>query len=345
MLFYRADSGAPAGAGGADGTGQQAFGESRLAREVEIIVAGAGIAGLTAGLTAARLGRSTLVLTGDVLGGHLLNIEKIDGFPGFADGIAGYDLCPIAQEQAMAAGAEFAMTAVTGLHPDDGAWQVATAGEAYRARSVIVATGTRLRELAVPGETLLRGKGVSQCASCDAPLLRDRIAVVAGGGDSALQEALVLAEHCAEVIVVHHGDDYTAQAAYRQSAQDHPRIRSRPNSEIAAILGSDAVTGVRIAATGDGAESEQDCDAVFGFIGLTANTDCIEPLGLADAAGSIPTDRNLRTRLPGLLAAGTVRAASAGRAAAAAGDGALAAITADAFLKDGRWLADESAFS
>jgi thioredoxin reductase (NADPH) len=308
-----------------------------LSKEYEIVVVGGGIAGLTAGLTAARLGRSTLVLTGDVLGGHLLNIERIDGYPGFADGVPGYDLCPIAQEQAAAAGAEFAMTAVTALERDNDRWRVATKTDHYAASSVILATGTELRKLNVPGESLLRGKGVSQCASCDAPLLRDRAAVVAGGGDSALQEALTLAEHCSSVTIVHHGAELTAQAAYAAMAAAHAKIVRQPNSEISAIIGEDAVEKARINNTETGETSDVECAAVFGFIGLTTNTAYLDDTSVLDSAGAIATDSEMRTCMPGLLAAGTVRSASTGRAAAAAGDGATAALAADRYLTDGRW--------
>jgi thioredoxin reductase (NADPH) len=308
-----------------------------LSKDYEIVVFGGGIAGLTAGLTAARLGRSTLVLTGDVLGGHLLNIERIDGFPGFADGIPGYDLCPIVQEQAEAAGALFAMTGATALARNNEGWRVTTKTESIVAKCVIVATGTELRKLDVPGESLLRGKGVSQCASCDAPLLRDRAAVVAGGGDSALQEALTLAEHCSSVTIVHHGDALSAQAAYVTLAEAHTKISYRPNSEISEILGEQAVEGARIRDTETGETSEIECAAVFGFIGLIRNTALLAEQSILDGAGSIVTDLAMRTGLPGLLAAGTVRSASTGRAAAAAGDGASAALAADRYLATGEW--------
>jgi thioredoxin reductase (NADPH) len=197
-----------------------------VSKDFDILVVGGGIAGLSAALTAARLGRRTLVLTGDVLGGQLLNIEKIDGYPGFPDGVPGYDLCPMAQEQAAAAGAEFAMAGATRLERSSDAWLVGTPSESYDARSVILATGTRLRDLGVPGESTLRGKGVSQCASCDAPLLRNRPVIVAGGGDSALQEALTLAEHCSAVTLVHHNPELDAQSAYLQLVEGHPKITS-----------------------------------------------------------------------------------------------------------------------
>jgi thioredoxin reductase (NADPH) len=308
-----------------------------LSQEFDILVAGGGIAGLSAGLAAARLGRRTLVLTGDVLGGQLLNIEKIDGYPGFGDGVAGYDLGPIAQEQAAAAGAQFAMAALTGLESSGETWLVATPSERYTARSVILATGTRLRDLGVPGEEKLRGKGVSQCASCDAPLLRDRAVAVAGGGDSALQEALTLAEHCSAVTIVHHGPAFAAQAAYRDLIDANAKISSVRESEVVEILGDDAVTGARIKHTGNGETSELTCDAVFVFVGLEPNTAFIDRAGVLDGSGHVITDAAMRTRLRGLLAAGTVRSGSACRAAAAAGDGTTAALAADRFLTDGDW--------
>jgi thioredoxin reductase (NADPH) len=311
-----------------------------LSKEFDIVVVGGGIAGLTAGLTAGRLARSTLVLTGDALGGQLLNIEKIDGYPGFPDGVPGYDLCPIAQEQAAAAGAEFAMASVTRLERTEEKWRVATPGESYTTRSVILATGTRLRELGAPGESALRGKGVSQCASCDAPLLRNRPVVVAGGGDSALQEALTLAEHCSQVTIVHHGGAFTGQAAYRALADAHAKISSLPESEVTEILGQDAVTGARVKHMSTGATSDLECDAVFVFVGLRPNTAFTADRSLLDGSGYVVTDAAMRTRLPGLLAAGTVRAGNACRAAAAAGDGTTAALAADRFLADGEWAAE-----
>jgi thioredoxin reductase (NADPH) len=308
-----------------------------LSRQFDIVVVGGGIAGLSAGLTAARLGRSTMVLTGSTLGGHLISIEKIDGYPGFPDGVPGYDLCPMVQEQATAAGAEFAMTELTALRRDGQAWRVEAAGESFAARSVIVATGTRMRDLDVPGESTLRGHGVSQCASCDAPLLRDQAVVVAGGGDSALQEALTLAAHCSSVAIVHHGAAYSGQAAYRSQIESEAKITSVPESEIAEILGDGAVTGVRIRNTASGAVSERDCAAAFVFVGLVPSTSFIQDKSILDAAGHVLTDPTLRTALPGVLAAGTVRSGCLGRAAAASGDGAAAALAADRFLTDGQW--------
>ncbi len=307
-----------------------------MSSDFDIIVAGSGVAGLSAALTAARAGQRVLVMTGDTLGGHLLSIEKIDGCPGFPEGAAGYDYCPSIQEQAAEAGAEFAMEAVESLSPVGDSWRVTGAAGERHSRAVIVATGTRLRSLGVPGEDLLRGKGVSQCASCDAPLMRGQTVAVAGGGDSAMQEALTLAEHCGRVIVVHHGDRLVGQAAYVAQVSEHGRIDLQPDSEIVEIVGAESVTGVRIRELGSGNTSEQDCTGVFVFVGLDP-TSAIVPDAARDAHGYVSTDARFRTSLPGLLAAGTVRAGASVRAASAAGEGASAAISADAFLRGDSW--------
>ena len=218
--------------------------------EYDVVIAGGGVAGLTAGLTSARAGRKTRVLTGPALGGHLVSIERIDGYPGFPDGVPGYDLCPIIQEQAAGAGAEFAATEATGLHAEDGRWRVTTGEGDVRARAVVIATGTTLKTLGIPGEEPLRGKGVSHCASCDAPLLRGRIVGVVGGGDSALQEALTLAQHAARVIILHRGSAFSAQAAYVEQVRENPKIEVRFGTIVEEAVGNGGLTGVRTRTVG-----------------------------------------------------------------------------------------------
>ena len=309
--------------------------------EFDVIVVGGGIAGLTAGLVSARLGRRTLIHTSELLGGHLLSIEKIEGYPGHPDGIAGYDLCPLAQGQAADAGAEFAMSRVDALTPESDAWQLVTASGDYVARAVILATGTELKELDVPGEKLLRGKGVSHCASCDAPLLGGKPVVAVGGGDSALQEALTLADHASKVTVLHHGEELTAQESFRRRAAAHPRIEFMPSSEVVEIIGEDAVDGVRVREAPGGADGngirDLETSAVFVYIGLRPNAGLLADRLSLDSTGRVPVDTQMRTGLKGIFAAGTVRSGTAGRAVAAAGDGTLAAIAADRYLSDGVW--------
>jgi thioredoxin reductase (NADPH) len=303
--------------------------------EYDVVIAGGGIAGLTAGLTSARAGRKTRVLTGASLGGHLVSIERIDGYPGFPDGIPGYDLCPIIQEQGVGAGAEFAASEATALHADGGRWRVTTGQGDIWARALVIATGTTLKTLGVPGEEQLRGKGVSHCASCDAPLLRGRIVGVVGGGDSALQEALTLAQHAARVIIVHRGTAFSAQSAYVQQVQQNPKIEVRFRTIVEEAIGNGGLKSVRTRTIGDGKTGDLEVSGLFVYVGLAPATPWLGELLTLDSSGRIPVDGALRTNLPGLFAAGTVRSGSAGRAASAAGDGAAAALSVDRYLTDG----------
>jgi thioredoxin reductase (NADPH) len=305
--------------------------------DYDVVIAGGGVAGLTAGLTSARVGRQTRVFTGAALGGHLVSIERIDGYPGFPDGVPGYDLCPIIQEQAVGAGAEFAATEVTGLHAEGEGWRVTTGEGDVLARAIVIATGTTLKTLGVPGEEQLRGKGVSHCASCDAPLLRGRIVGVVGAGDSALQEALTLAQHAARVIVLHRGAAFSAQAAYVERVQENPKIEVRFGTTVEEVIGNGGLTSVRTRTVNDGKTGELELAGLFVYVGLAPATTLLDEVLAVDGSGRIPVDGEMRSSLPGLFAAGTVRSGSVGRAASAAGDGATAALGADRYLRDGRW--------
>jgi thioredoxin reductase (NADPH) len=308
-----------------------------MSGEFDLVVAGSGIAGLSAALTGARLGLRTLCLTGDVLGGQLLSINKIDGYPGFPDGVAGYDLCPITQEQAVAAGAEIAATSLDALTARDGRWRLATGEGDLTARGVVLATGAALKELGVPGAERLRGKGVSHCASCDAPLLRGKQVVVVGGGDSACQEAMTLAEAAAKVTILHRGTALSAQAAYRDTVMQQPNIEVRFRHVAEEILGDSGVTGVRVRDTANNAVAEIEAAGVFVYIGLAPATAYLGGAVTLAGDGRIPTDASLRTSLTGIAAAGAVRAGWVGRASVSAGDGAAAAIAIAKFLRDDRW--------
>src|SRR5438105_2480748 len=174
--------------------------------EYDLLIVGGGLAGLTAAMYGARFGLRTAILEHMASGGQVLNVEKIENFPGFPQGVAGFDLGPLVQEQAEAAGASFVMDTASGLEvSSDGLVLLGEAGS-YTTRSLIVATGSTLRTLGIPGEEEFRGRGVSQCASCDAPFFVGKDVCVVGGGDSALDEAAVLAAaDVAHVTVVHRG--------------------------------------------------------------------------------------------------------------------------------------------
>ena len=299
--------------------------------ETDILVIGGGIAGFSAALCAARLGHSTNVLTGATLGGHLVSIELIEGFPGFEEGIAGYDLCPITQGQATDAGAAVAMAEATAISRGDQHWLVESPAGDYLARAVIMATGTRLRSLGVPGETKLVGKGVSHCASCDAPLLGGKPVIVAGGGDSAAQEALFLVPHASSVTIVHDGPTLTCQQSFAERIALADNIRCIANSKVTAILGEEAVTGVQLEDAA-GAANEIEAAGVFVYVGLEPCSELVNGLVDVGSTGHVVTDARLSTSAPGIYAAGTLRAGAAGRAAAAAGEGMSAAMAAAEYL-------------
>ena len=305
--------------------------------EYEIVIAGGGIAGLTAALYAARLGRRTLILSGAVPGGHLLSIEKIEGMPGFPEGVSGYELCPMVQEAAMAEGAEFAPSELVSVDPGKSGFLVQSETGEYQARSLILATGASLKELGVPGEAALRGKGVSHCASCDGPMLRGQTAVVVGGGDSALQEALTLAAFTESVVVLQRGAVLSAQSSYQRRVSEQQRIKVECRTVVEEILGTQVVSGVRVRDETTKAQREIQAAAVFIYIGMSPNSGLVSGiLELADSA-HIPVDARMRSSVKGLLAAGVVRSGASGQAVSSAGDGAAAALAADRYLRDGLW--------
>ena len=308
-----------------------------MADDFEVVVAGGGIGGLTAAVHSARLGRATLALSGRAPGGLLLSIEQIEGVPGFPEGVPGYDLCPMLQEQAADEGADVRMAELQTIEPVNDGWRVATDDGEVTARAVILATGARLKTLGVDGEERLQGRGVSHCASCDAPLMRDRTVGVIGGGDSALQEALTLAEAVGEVIVLHRGDALDAQATYQRRTLEHPKITIRYGTVVEEILGEDVVSGVRTRDASSGDTGELELGGVFVYVGLQPNTEFLRDRLELDEDGLVATDATLRTELPGVFAAGILRRGSLGQAAISAGEGANAAKAAYRYLTDGEW--------
>ncbi|MFN8522297.1 MAG: FAD-dependent oxidoreductase [Chloroflexota bacterium] len=303
----------------------------------DVVVIGGGMAGLTAGLFSARLGRSTLVLEPQVPGGHLLNIEKIEDFPGFPQGVPGFEIGPGLQEQAANFGAEFSMETAESIERNGDGWRVVTNGDQHDARAVIVAAGSVPRELGVPGEHDFEGKGISHCASCDGPLMRGATVAVAGGGDSGLQEALTLANFASKVIVIERGDALSGSEVYRQRATASSAVEVRLNSTVASIIGEKGVSAVQVL---DGKSNQSEEIAITGlfiYAGLRPNTDFIKGTVELDGDGKIKTDLWMRTDQPGVLAAGDIRADSASQAITSAGDGATAAIAAHRFLESGTW--------
>jgi thioredoxin reductase (NADPH) len=304
--------------------------------DYELVIVGGGLAGLTAALYGARFGLHTCLVEHMAAGGQVLNVEKIENFPGFPQGISGFDLGPIVQEQAENAGAEFSMDTVVGLGVEEDVRVVRCESAELRARSVIVAAGSALRSLGIPGEAEFMGKGVSHCASCDAPFYIGKDVVVIGGGDSALDEAAVLADHdVGHITIVHRGPSFLkAQKVAVDRLSGHANVDALFNTRVMEIVGEQTVQKVRL--SGNGAPDELPVAGAFIFVGLEPNSAFVSGVVDLDSAGHVKVDSRLQTSTPGVFAAGDIRAGSARQLVAAAGDGASAAVFAAEYLR-ARW--------
>ena len=300
----------------------------------EIAGAGGGPAGLTAALFAARHGRSTVLLDSLGVGGSILNTERVEDFPGFPEGVPGFELAPRMQEQVMDAGGAFAMSEARRLEPRGDDWSLVTDDGDIGAAAVIVATGSRFRKLGVPREEEFEGRGLSTCASCDGPLYRERLVAVCGDGDSALLETLELVGHGVRVVLLHPGEALAGQETYRRRVQDSGQVELRHRTILEEILGDGEVEGIRVRDVRTGASSTLPVAAVFANVGRVPNTSMLEGVVALDEHGHVRTDIWMRTERAGLFAAGDVRADAAGQAISAAGDGATAAVAAHRYLAD-----------
>lgn len=304
-------------------------------RKAELAVIGAGVAGLTAAAEAARLGLHVLVVERMGVGGQVMNVERIDNMPGFPQGISGFELGPELQDRAEAAGAEFTLDTVLSLETlDDGRHQLRCENEDLQARAVIIAAGSKLKMLGVPGEENLQGRGVSHCASCDGPLFRGLSVCVVGGGDSAFGEAAVLAGCAGKVVMVYRESHPHAQAYLQVSAINNPNIEQIANAEVVAINDANgSVCGVTIQ-QGDGTTRQLPVEGIFVYAGLDANAAFLGDVLPLDASGRIKTDASMATAVPGVFAAGDIRAGSSWLLTAAAEDGSAAARSAVRYLRD-----------
>jgi thioredoxin reductase (NADPH) len=299
-------------------------------KDYDLVVVGAGVAGLTAAMFAGRYGLKVVVVDRMGTGGQIINAERIENWPGFPQGIGGHELGPLLHKQAEAAGAEIFLDTIEAIELAGERRIVRGAGDIWRARSVIIAAGSTPRPLGVPGEEEFRGKGVSHCASCDGAFFVGRDVGVIGGSDSALDEALVLADQVAHVTVFHRGASLDAQQVLRDRIASNHKIDVVLDTVVEEILGEGAVTGMRLRAAG--VTRLHKTHGVFIYVGLAPNTAFLRDLVALDAAGHIETDANLRTSVEGIFAAGDIRKFSVAQLAAAAGDGATAAISAYRYL-------------
>jgi thioredoxin reductase (NADPH) len=305
----------------------------RIVEQYDLIVVGAGLAGLTAGMIGARHGLKTVIVEHMASGGQVLNVEKIENFPGFPSGIAGFELGPLVQEQAEAAGASFAMDTAEGIEVSGDTRVLRCAATSLEGKAIIVAAGSALRSIGIPGEEEFFGRGVSKCASCDAPMFVGKEVCVVGGGDSALDEAAVLADHVARVTLIHRGDAFRAQQAAVARLEEKPNIDTLFRTELVEITGNGTVSAVTLRSIGSNDSRQMDVAGVFVFVGLDPNTAFLQGAVDLDGAGHVVIDERLQSSVPGVFAAGDIRQHSVAQLVAVAGDGATAAVNAYRYIK------------
>ncbi|RGE15673.1 MULTISPECIES: thioredoxin-disulfide reductase [unclassified Leucobacter] len=304
-------------------------------QEVELLIVGSGPAGYTAALYAARAGLAPVVIAGSVsAGGALMTTTEVENFPGFINGVQGPELMASMRAQAERFGARIVYDDATRVDLAN-EWKtvVTGGGSTYRAKAVIIAMGSAYRKLGLPEEARLSGHGLSWCATCDGFFFRDREIAVVGGGDSAMEEALFLTRFASNVTIVHRRDEFRASKIMVQRVLDHPKIEVAWNSEVAAILGDDQVTGLRLRNTETSAERALDVAGVFVAIGHDPRSELVTGQVAIDSAGYvIVAHPSTRTNLPGVFAAGDLVDRTYRQAITAAGTGCAAAQDAQHYL-------------
>lgn len=302
-----------------------------------VIIIGSGPAGYTAAIYAARAGLDPLMFAGSIdAGGALMNTTDVENFPGFPDGVLGPELMMNLQQQAERFGTDIRFEDVEEVSLDGPVKTVVTSdGESFRATSVILAMGSAYKELGLPEEKRLTGRGLSWCATCDGFFFKDQHIIVVGGGDSAVEEALFLTRFASQVTLVHRRDELRASKIMADRAMADPKIQFAWNSEVAEILGEDRVRGVRLRDTVTGAEREVDAGAVFVAIGHLPRTELVAgQVNLRDGGYIEVASPSTRTNLAGVFAAGDVVDDRYRQAITAAGTGCSAALDAERYLAE-----------
>jgi thioredoxin reductase (NADPH) len=303
-----------------------------MARKYQLIIVGGGPAGLTAGLYSARGGLKVLLIEKEVIGGQIANANRVDNYPGFPEGISGFELARLIHQQATNHGLETMSGEVTGLTSRYGSNIVNTAEGDFIAQAVIIAGGSQFRKLEVPGEGEFLGKGVSYCATCDGPLFRDKAVAVVGGGDTAVTDALSLSKFASSVKVIHRRNQLRASKVLQRKAQTEPKIEFIWDSVVTEVKGKEKLTDLVLKNTKNDTISLVAVDGVFVAIGLVPNTEYLRGVLPLDEGGYIITTELMETTVPGIFAAGDIRHNSVKQAIVAAGNGAVAALSAEWFI-------------
>ncbi|MEO0254193.1 MAG: thioredoxin-disulfide reductase [candidate division WOR-3 bacterium] len=304
-------------------------------READIIILGAGPAGLSAGLYAARANLKTIILEKETIGGQLSLTEWIEDYPGFPDGINASELINLMRKHAENFGAKILIEKANKIELlDKGYKKVITDRGEWITKAIIVATGAHHKRLGVKGELELMGRGVSNCAVCDGPFFKDKEIVVVGGGDSAVTEGIYLTRFAKKVYIVHRRDKFRAQKIYIERAKNNPKIEFILNTVVEEIKGEKKVEGVVLKNVITGEVWEMPVSAVFIFIGLLPNSEILEGLTPLDERKAVITNEKMETSIPGIYAAGDVRNTTLRQAITAASDGAIAAMMAETYINE-----------
>ena len=304
--------------------------------DYDVVIIGGGPAALAAATYAARGELRTLVLERGALGGQVALTDGIDNYPGFPEGVSGAELTERMTTQAQRFGAEVRTEEVTRLRLDGEVKVSVTAKGEYRSATVIIATGADPRLLNVPGETELRGRGVSYCGTCDGPLFKGKKVVVVGGGDSALKEALFLTKFASEVVIVHRRQGLRAEKIYQTEAKKNPKISFQLDVVVERILGENLVEGVEIRNVKTQDKQVIECQGVFIFVGHVPNTEFLCDLFGTGCGEHISADKDMMTSVRGIFAVGDVRRDSRRQVATAVGEGATAAMAAEELISQMR---------
>uniref|UniRef100_A0A832LUI3 Thioredoxin reductase n=1 Tax=Caldimicrobium thiodismutans TaxID=1653476 RepID=A0A832LUI3_9BACT len=301
----------------------------------DLIIVGAGPAGLTAYLYARRSLLNVLLLDKGPIGGQVLYTDLIENYPGFPEGISGFELIELMKKQVEKLGLQFREGEVVGLEVEEG-YKVLTlsSGERLRAKAVILALGAKPKKLGVPGERELTGKGVSYCAICDGPFFKGEKIAVVGGGNTALQEALFLTKFASKIYLIHRRDAFRATPILQERVKASSQIELKLNREVIKILGRDRVEGLLLRNKHTGEDEELSVAGVFIFIGYEPETAWLRGKLALNEQGFIITSKEMETTLPGVFACGDCVSKKFRQIINACGEGAVAALNAEEYLKE-----------